>query len=84
MCSVLLFRLPCDVLSDEMRLRVAAKCYQVSALLACRVVSPRSSTRGTGREAERTRMSGPDMRWEMVGDGELVAWFHLVRVIRMR
>lgn len=70
MCGVLLFRLPCGcpspcwsvrVMSDEMRLWAAAECYQVLALLACRIVSPRSSTRGTGREAERTRAGGADM-----------------------
>ena len=44
-----------------MGLWVAAECYQMPTLLACRAVSPRSSTRGTGREAVRTEMSGSDM-----------------------
>lgn len=63
---------PCDCLSpcrsmrrvsDEMRAMAAAVCYQmpVLVLLACRFVSPRSSTRGTGGEAERAIMSGSEM-----------------------
>lgn len=67
---------PCDCLSpcrsmrrvsDEMRRMAAAERYQVSALLACRVISPRSSTRGTGREAERMMRSGSGMlvRWSV-------------------
>ena len=60
--SPCLFRLPCVVRSDEMRLgSVAWRHHRVPALLACRIVSPRSSTRGTGREAERTRAGGADM-----------------------
>lgn len=49
--------------SNEMRLgSVAWRHHRVPALLACRIVSPRSSTRGTGREAGRMMMSGSDMR----------------------
>lgn len=48
--------------ADEMRRMASDVRYQVPELLACRIVSPRSSTRGTGREAERTMMSGSGVR----------------------
>lgn len=47
--------------SDGMRRMAVAWRHQVPALLAYRVVSPRSSTRGTGREAGRIMRSGSDM-----------------------
>lgn len=67
----------CVVLSDGMRRMAAVGRYRVPVLLAYRFVSPRSSTRGTGREAERMMMSGSEMRWEMLGSVSCV-------VIRMR
>lgn len=46
--------------ADEMRAMAADVRYQMPVLvmLTCRIVSPRSSTRGTGRRAERTIAGG--------------------------